>query len=45
MRLPEVVYVQPIVHPWFAIDNAEEVPLRVPTGAAVWGQPQLIFLT
>ncbi len=45
MSLPEVVYVQPILHPWLAVGNAEEVPLRVPIGAAVWGQPQLIFLT
>lgn len=45
VSLPEVVDVQPVLHPSLAIGNAEEVPLCVPIGAAVRGQPQLILLT
>lgn len=36
MRLPEVVDVQPVWHACSAIGNAEEVPLGVTIGAAVW---------
>ena len=36
MGFPEIVDVQAIRHSSSAIDNAEEVPLRVTIGAAVW---------
>lgn len=45
VSLPEVVDVQLILHPSSAICDAEEVPLRVASGAAVRGQPQLVLLS
>ena len=42
--LPEVVYVQSVGHASSALSNAEEVPLGMSAGAAVWRQPQLILL-
>lgn len=44
MGLPEVVYVQSVGHASSAVSNAEEVPLGMSAGAAVWRQPQLILL-